>query len=614
LIKASIIEGKLTFTECNIAFDKTVDLLVCGMGTGGVLCALSAAKRGISVLGFDRMQDVGGMNTAGLVSYYYYGYMGGMYEQLDSLAYESRDKFIMGYQQSESTEATAYNALMQNGVELLLNTVALSLYLEGNRVVGAELFSGNKAVNVKSTLTVDATSDGHIIRMTGVKTFFGRSADGTAAPFSSMSRYIDRQGKHKHSTSDCGLINPFDASAFTKSVLASRVERKTPDALLSLGMGELPGIREGLRFEGEETVTLHDVVFGRSYDKTLMFAYSDIDKHGIDTAVDTEEFQNYFVLANMSTVAFRIPVPFGAVIPKSIKGIASSCRCLSIDAYASSGVRMIRDMKRLGECMGIAASLAIKNGCDISEIDYAEYCVLAEKARLGDEKCVVGFDNILDHKKYKPIKADKTFEEIDSELNSQTPAGAMYSCILNKSRYEEHLLELFTASNGCQHENCAIILGIFGRKEVLPTLRNMIENRSCKYFTDCRRSNQFPSVDAICLLGRLGEREDIKLLEQIVFDEKEYSRELYHTLKPDYLFCSSNFVNYVYYLHFTHSIIALIKLCNKYDVKIKDRVTELFSGNSREKTFARVCTENIDLPFVKSFERFIDFAISFAQK
>ena len=108
--------------------------------------------------------------------------------------------------------------------------------------------------------------------------------------------------------------------------------------------------------------------------------------------------------------------------------------------------------------------------------------------------------------------------------------------------------------------NLAIALGIIGDARALPTLRDIVNNRDDFYFKDSRRSNQFRSAIALCLIGRLGDVSDLKLLYEIAFDENEIKRQMYHTLKPDYLYYVHSDKNFVYYEMFTHAVTALLKI------------------------------------------------------
>jgi len=62
-----------------------------------------------------------------------------------------------------------------------------------------------------------------------------------------------------------------------------------------------------------------------------------------------------------------------------MKGLVTAGRCLSCDTYIQSAVRMNRDMFRMGECVGIAASMAALAGEDFLEMDYRKYFMRVSK-------------------------------------------------------------------------------------------------------------------------------------------------------------------------------------------------------------------------------------------
>jgi len=81
-----------------------------------------------------------------------------------------------------------------------------------------------------------------------------------------------------------------------------------------------------------------------------------------------------------------------------------------------------------------------------------------------------------------------------------------------------------------------------------------------------RRSNQFRSAIAVTLIGRLGTEADLPMLFEILSD-KEIDRQMYHTLKPDYLYCAPYYNdpsrNFVYFSMLTHACMAIYKLYQK---------------------------------------------------
>jgi hypothetical protein len=104
-------------------------------------------------------------------------------------------------------------------------------------------------------------------------------------------------------------------------------------------------------------------------------------------------------------------------------------------------------------------------------------------------------------------------------------------------------------------------LGIAGEAAAAPVLREIVEKRDAFYFKDCRRTNQFRSAIAIYLLGRLGDRDSVQLLANILCDEREYDRELYHEIKEtSYKLNTSKSFNELYFQIVSHAAMSLIRI------------------------------------------------------
>ena len=89
MVLAELVEGKSIRTEIsNKPFSETYDVIVLGMGSAGCIALITAAKKGLKVLGIDAMNCMGGMGTAGAVFGYYYGSPGGLYEEIDRQVFE----------------------------------------------------------------------------------------------------------------------------------------------------------------------------------------------------------------------------------------------------------------------------------------------------------------------------------------------------------------------------------------------------------------------------------------------------------------------------------------------------------------------------------------------
>lgn len=607
---------RIELDASSVTFDTECDLLCIGIGSGGGYATLAAAREGLKVIAAEKDANIGGMPVNGKVTFYYYGFGGGSFEDNDEKGRGYRKVFGTSpdHNNSDLMQIMLYRALKNAGADIMTRTVVTGVYIEDGRVVGARMFNGKKQINIRSKMLVDSTSDGHVVRMCPVKTYLGREVDGKTVPFTVRCEMMDKEGRYKYNNSDSGYCNQYKAAEFSQKILSAHAARRHDEAreLRLVSSAPVCGVREGVRYEGEEKLTYSDIFLEKRPEKVLFYAYSDIDKHGHDLAIDDELYQNWWVISNLATITVRIPVPFGAVVPKGLKGIVTAGRCLSVDSYTSSAVRMNRDMFRMGECVGIAASMAIKAGCDFVDVDHAEFVKKAEGYGCfgGDKSKVFGFDDQSGKTPYRPVDFKMSNGQIMELLATETPGPAVWSAYrYGGEALADMLVSALDGEDGHLKYNSAIALGIMGRKEGLEVLRDLVKNRDCFYFKDCRRSNQFRSAVAICLLGRLGEREDIELLRPIVLDDGEFEKELYHTLKPAYVTCSVESCNYVLFQHFTHAAAAMVRLAKKYGVEVKNDFVARFTGESRKRIISEVTTESENGAFYGEISDFLDHVI-----
>jgi hypothetical protein len=162
-----------------------------------------------------------------------------------------------------------------------------------------------------------------------------------------------------------------------------------------------------------------------------------------------------------------------------------------------------------------------------------------------------------------------------------------------------------TTTSQLERYNCAIALGIMQNTKALPVLREIINNRDCFYFTDCRRSNQFRSAVAVCLLGRLGEIQDVKLLESIVFSDNEFEKSMYHTLEHNYLYYKLPDRNFVYFDVFTHALAGLVKLYKKLNLDLSELNEKIKKVIAEGKVVDRIAY--IKEPHQPTFVEITDF-------
>ena len=604
-----VIDGVLTTKEVeNISFDKQTDVLVVGAGCAGIFASLSASQEGVSVILLEKDSNVGGMHVNGNVHGYYYGFAGGEFEKIDANVKLDQQYFMKGAIK-DSKHAQYLKALKDNQVELLLKHLPTGVYLENDQVVGLKVFDGKKQINIKAKITIDATSDGHVLKTLEVNKRLGRPLDGKTVPFSVISNYVwnnIRCGVNQ----DAGHVNQYDVEELSSKIIFARQSAKTTfEKGDFLSLATHTGVREGISYEGEDTLDYKNVILGKLPKKVLFNAYSDLDRHGNDRALDEELFQSWWVVSNLATVALKIPVPLGAVIPKGVKGFVTAGRCFSCDTYSQSAVRMIRDMFRMGECVGVLSAICVKDGTSPIEVDYQKYLDTVNKRGCfeGQKDIVAGFDSPSKNVPYKALNLD-----VDKNLEllaTRTPGAAIWSCFVSKDK-EQTANKVYQIMQNTQSDlerkNCALALGLMGDERALDTLRQTVINRDCFYFLDCRRSNQFRTAAAICLLGRLGDQTDIDLLESIAFSDSEIDKEMYHTLPADYLYYKHNDRNFVYFDVFTHACASLVNLYKRLSKPLSPLYERFRALMDDQKIIKRITSEPQGTPAYDEIKGFME--------
>ncbi|MBC8542247.1 FAD-dependent oxidoreductase [Bianquea renquensis] len=552
--------------------DESVDLVVVGMGSAGAFCALSAAQEGLSVLGLERGSCCGGMSVQGAVNGYYNGYPGGAFEEIDASVQEVLGTVYRPFlNHPDAKKLRMEQKLLSAGVKIEYHTVVLGIYADGQRVMGVRALCNGSKREIRCQFLSDSTSDGHLLRILGIRGWFGRTTDGTAQPFSSVRVYRRTDGKLGRTNDDSGYINPYEDAEFSSRVLKANAKH-TEDAVGSeerlLYLAPQIGMREGMRFEGEETVTLQDVLEEKLYPHTLCCAYSDIDRHGQDRAFDGRVYQDWYVLSNLSTVTMKIRLPLEILIPKGWKRLVSVSRCLALDEYVSAAVRMNRDMYRLGESAGVAIAMAVQGGVEsVQQIDIEELHRKLKSRGCFDPRPeqLRGFVDPKADPPYQPVEWLEDWEAICRELATDCPGVGIWSCRrLGAAKVGDDLARLIQETEDTElRYNAAIALGVLGDRRSLPVLRELVKGRKAYFYEDCRRSNQLRSVIAICLCGRFGDPEIVPELTAILSPE-EYERPMYHQyLAPDYKYSITDHLNMVYYQHFSFALAALAQIADQ---------------------------------------------------
>ena len=451
MIYSELYEGTLREREVGaVDFALTTDILVVGAGCAGIYCADSAKREGADVVLLELSENIGGMFVCGNVTGYYYGGEGGSYLEDDEKTYGDRI-FLDNGHHAEQRQIHLYHRLCESGVRLLTSHSVLGIYREGERVVGVCAFDGEKKKNIGAHFTVDATSDGHLVRLLPIKKRYGRPSDGHFVPYTIRGIY-QKENVLVASNADSGVMNHYRSEEFSRGTILSHANAS--DVLKKgefVNLGLHLGVREGLTFEGEDCVRYEDILYEKEQNRTLFYAYSDLDRHGTDRSLEEELFQNFWVISNLSTVTITIGVPMGAVVPKGMRGFVTAGRCLSCDTYSQSAVRMNRDMFRMGECIGVALAMATRDGVEFLDIDYDSYLKKVKARGVFDSGHARGFyfDNSYNAYKKRMQSLGRVPEERYAHLK-----GSDHVIVPLRFDVDEHFDELSTIEPGVAIWSC----------------------------------------------------------------------------------------------------------------------------------------------------------------
>ncbi len=569
-------EGKcISIDVSDVQFEETYDFIVAGLGSSGTFCAMSAAREGLKVLGFERGTCAGGMSTQGAINFYYNGYRGGYYETVDHNAATRTGRiYSMFTNHPDSKKAELDRQLKDAGVtDVSYHSVALGIYAENQAICGIRLLQEGKIHQYGCRFLADCTSDGHLMKILGMATTMGRSTDGMTQPFSSIRVFRTKDGRIARTNDDSGLINPFDDDDFSHAVIIAHGKHTKdcePTKQRFLYNAPLIGIREGALLRGESQIRLQDILNEKEWPDTLLCMYSDIDKHGVDHAFDDTLYQDWYVISNLSTVTFKIRIPLRALVPKGWKGVICASRCISADNYSSAAIRMNRDMYRLGEAAGLTVAMAVKAGTNtVLELSYEQ--LHSEILRHncfdpvpGETK---GFVTLEEGLRYHPIEWLTDWEEIKKQLATNCPGVAIWSCrCLGLEKVGDLLTNLLKDTVKREDRdlrmNAAVALGLLGDARALPVLREIVQERCAYYYLDNRRSNQLRSVIAICLCGRF---HDLEILPELynILEPEEYEKSMYHEyMEKSYKLGTEPDMSSVYYQHFSFTVAALTEMAS----------------------------------------------------
>lgn len=496
------------------------DVIVVGLGTAGMMAALTAASEGLRVLGLENLSMAGGSTSAGGILGYYYGFKGGRYQELDKYAKRFDEKLLSSGNVGPTQKTAAFDALAKGRLECRYGAFFTGTIQCGQTVSGVCWTENGNVCEASAKFVIDCTAEASVCVAAGCTMQGGRQSDGRFQPYSSV--FYKLAGKSVGwGYCDNGAVNPYDADDFGNAVLTSAVSyihlRDSYAAHDYLGIAPLIGLREGRKILGEENVSFEELIAGKYTAKPIYFGQSNLDNHGKDSALEDRIYQDWITIAGMWGWGVAIPMPMGALIPKGTRGLLAAGRNVAVEHNLSMGLRMKDDCHKSGEAAGMLAALAVRDGVDAKEVDVDEL-----RGRLFATGCIRESDRmLLERQTFNEFHTDKLWCDDDGALAEglagDEPGWYIWSAkALGKRGLLHQLLE---SDKPLLHRNAALALALLDDDAGVDVLLELAASRDGYIPKTGRKYVTLHAISAISALGRLGAAEAVPLLCGMLADE-----------------------------------------------------------------------------------------------
>lgn len=408
--------GGYDFHRSIATYDRA-DVVVIGGGPAGTAAAISAARCGRNVILLEKSAQLGGMGTLGNVSIFMpIGNVTGLYreiirEVLAEYLPEGHDTSIAP-QYSPFLLRHYFNEKMKKeGVRVIYHTEFIGAVKEGERLqaVIASTREGLRAF--EAAQFIDCTGDARVAIDAGVPYTSGREEDGLTQPMTLMFmmqntgkpvmpilpegcyRYEDvselPQGRRlywernkdgqllvnmtrvKGNGAKIEDINFAEAEALRQVFsVANYLQRNGFETYALAHVANQVGVRETNQIRGLYTLTEQDVVEGRRFADVVAQTNYEIDIHSPDGSKTTDERH-----------VSGYDIPYRCMVPAELTNLLVAGRSISATHVAMSSMRVQPTCYALGQAAGIAASLALADGCETRSVSIEK---LHERLQAGD--------------------------------------------------------------------------------------------------------------------------------------------------------------------------------------------------------------------------------------
>lgn len=396
------------------------DLCVIGGGLAGLCCALAAARHGVSTVLVQDRPVLGG-NASGEIRMWVCGAHGKDNRETGIVEELQLENFYRnpGLKFSVWDSILYETAITQPGLTLLLNTTCLEAEMNGNRIQSVKAWQSNAETfhHITARWFADCSGDSILVPLTGANFMYGRESKsdfGETIPPDTADRktmgmsclFQIRETDHKvpfippawaytYLTDDDlpykdhDRENNFwwievggewdcvhDTDRCREELL--KIAYGVWDHMKNHGdhgvdnwelewIGLLPGKRESRRYVGKHIVTQNDVEAGGRFDDIVAYGGWTMDDHFPE---------GFYYRDGHPTIYHHAPSPWGiplrCMISENIENLLFAGRNISVTHAALSSSRVMATCAVLGQALGTAVALSLRDQCTVEQVNIAE--------------------------------------------------------------------------------------------------------------------------------------------------------------------------------------------------------------------------------------------------
>ena len=495
--------GEVVSEQTTLPILGTYDVVVMGGGTAGAPATVGAARHGAKTIVLEYLHGLGGIGTLGMVGRYYHGYRNGFTNEVDqgvkSIGEGNARKKKQLFEWVFDWKTEYFRHEIRNaGGDIWFGVLGCGAYMEKGKVKGVVVATPNGKGVILAHTVVDSTGSSDIAIAAGAGFVYtdGNSVavQGAGMPYKNPDDFYNNSDWTF--TDDTDMLDIWWTFIVAKDKFSEQYD-----------IGKLSQTRERRRMVGDFTISVLDVYNQRTYPDIISIHVSSFDTHGF-----TEDSFFFLKPPEHSGVDVTAFVPFRALLPKGLDGIAVTGLGASADRDAMPVIRMQPCLQNQGYAVGWAAAMAAANNQNIRNIDLKLLQKELVKIENLPESVLTAQDNF-------PPSEDKIRAAAKSVTHD---LDGLEILLWDKERSIPLMVEAFNEAKSPEDQlTYARILGMLGHPAGWKVLQTAIEqerdwDKGWNYTGMGQFGKSISYLDGLIIaLGRTKRAEAIPLLEKI---------------------------------------------------------------------------------------------------